>query len=461
MSNKIYDLLILGWGKAGKTIAKKAALKGLNVAVIERDPKMYGGTCINVGCLPTKAMVHYANLTHECEKLGIERDQNFNKKAFNKAQKHREQLVAKLNNKNYHMLADIHNIDVYTGQAAFVDSKTVIVTDDQGRQEILHAEKIVINTGAVSRNLHIEGAQQSTRVHLSNAILELPELPERLLIIGAGFIGLEFASYYRAFGTEVEVYQFDNSWLPSEDRDVAQAVADTLQQQGIKIHFNTQVNKVVDVDDGVLVDFEQQGKKNQAKFDRILIAAGRIPNVSGLNLEAVGIELGKYGEIKVDKYLRTGVENIWAAGDVKGGPQFTFISLDDSRIILPQLFDQPLIRSSENRPAFATCAFLNPPLARVGYTEKQAEAEGIKFEVKKLPTMTIPKAHTIAETAGISKILIKDDGKILGAVLFHHEAHEMINLLTLAINMGINYQTLRDNIYTHPTYTESLNDLLA
>lgn len=460
MNNKIYDLLVLGWGKAGKTIAKKAALNGLNVAIVERDQKMYGGTCINVGCLPTKAMVHYAGLVRESEKIGIERDWNFNKKAFDKAKKHREQLVAKLNNKNYHLLADEDNIDIYVGNASFIDSKRVAVINNEG-QQIIQAEKIVINTGSVARDLLIEGAEQSTRVHQSTAILELPELPRRLLVIGAGFIGLEFASYYRSFGTEVEVYQFDDSWLNSEDDDVAQMVAEVLQQQGIKIHFNTQVTKVVDLADGVLVSFTQNGKNEQAKFDQVLIAIGRVPNVAGLNLVSAGVELGERGEIKVDKYLRTSAENIWAAGDVKGGAQFTFISLDDSRIILPQLLDQPLTRSLENRQTFATCAFLNPPLARVGYTEKQAITEGIKFKVKKLATMAVPKAHTIAETEGISKVLIGDDGKLIGATLFHYEAHEMINLLTLAINLGLDYQTLRDGIYTHPTYTELLNDLLA
>lgn len=461
MSGNIYDLLVIGWGKAGKTLAKKAASNGLSVAIVEHDPKMYGGTCINVGCLPTKAMVHYAGLVRESEKLGIERNWDFNKKAFDQAQKHRKQLVAKLNNKNYHLLADENKVDIYTGYARFVSPQTVVVTDDERQQQMLHAKNIVINTGSVARNLPIEGAEQSARVHQSNTVLELPELPQRLLVIGAGFIGLEFAAYYRAFGSEVEVYQFNDSWLPGEDRDVAQAVAEVLQHQGINIHFNTVVNKVSDVANGVLVSFEQEGEQKQAEFDQVLIAAGRVPNVAGLNLEAAGVELGERGEIKVDTYLRTSAENIWAAGDVKGGPQFTFISLDDSRIILPQLLGQPLTRSLENRQNFATCTFLNPPLARVGYTEKQAEAEGINFKVKKLPTMAIPKAHTIAETTGISKVLIGDDDKLLGAVLFHHEAHEMINLLTLAMNLGVDYQTLRDGIYTHPTYTESLNDLLA
>lgn len=495
MSNKTYDLLVLGWGKAGKTLAKKAAISGMSVAVVERDPKMYGGTCINVGCLPTKAMVHYAGLVRESEKLGITRDWNFNQQAFNQARSHRQKFVSMLNTKNYHLLADEDQIDLYLGEAAFKDSKSVTVTGADGTIQTIQAQRIVINTGATPRQLNIPGAVESQRVHYSTEVLELPQLPKRLLVVGSGFIGLEFAAYYAAFGTQVEVYQFDDSWIPSEDNDIAQAVLESLEQQGIKIHFNTVVTQFQDLEAGVRVEFKRNNNStaepknspvsnsntncadgcsapNYAEFDQVLIAAGRVPNVAGLNLAAAGVELGQYGEIQVDEYLRTNVNNIWAAGDVKGGPQFTFISLDDSRIILPQLLnnapshpsrsgDGISARHLNNRPVFATCAFLNPPLARVGYTEKEATAKGLNFTVKKLATAAIPKAHTIAETTGISKVLVGEDGKILGATLFHHEAHEMINLLTLAINQGLDYQVLRDSIYTHPTYTESLNDLLA
>lgn len=459
-----YDLLVIGWGKAGKTLAKKAASSGKSVAIIERDPKMYGGTCINVGCLPTKSLVHHGKVVQEAELLGWQPQWAEREQIWEKALEYKRKFVAMLNKKNFGLLDNEETADVYLGVASFVDNHSVRVQMADGELTI-NADRIVINTGATPRLLPIPGADASDRVMTSEGILELDQLPKRLLVIGAGFIGLEFASYFAAYGSQVDVFQFDGSWLPTEDRDDAEAVAKAIEAQGIKVHFNTSVKLFEDVDGAVEATVEGPEGERTETYDTVLVAAGRVPATEGLNVEASGIELGRGGAVVVDEKLRTGVENIWAAGDVKGGPAFTFISLDDSRIIWPQLFgaepEKTASHQVSDRVGFATCTFIDPPFARVGMNEKQAEEAGVKYTVKKLPTAAIPKAHVIDQTAGHTKVLIAEDDTILGATVFHYEAHEMVNLLTLAIKAKVPYQMLRDFIYTHPTFTESLNDVLA
>lgn len=458
---KNYDLIVIGWGKAGKTIAAKMGAKGKKVAIVEKDEKMFGGTCINVGCLPTKSLAHSAKILSQIENYGLERDYEYNNIFFKNSIEKKNELVRKLNLKNFGILEKNPNVDIYLGTASFISENEIEVSGERG-EGILSSDKILINTGSISRTLNIAGINDSDNIIFSDAALELEKLPEKFLIIGAGYIGLEFASYFANFGSKVSIFQFDNNFLPREDKEDADMIKDVLSKKDITISLNTNVKKFTDIN-GTKVEvlYEKDGVEAKEIFDKILIAVGRKPNIDDLNLKNANVEINDRGEIVVDEYLKTTNPKIWAAGDVKGGAQFTYISLDDSRIILPQLLEEKSQRTINNRVVLATSTFIDPPFARVGLNEKEAEAKNIKFTKKYLLTSAIPKAHVLNETDGFSKILINENDEIIGATLFHYEAHEMINLISLAIQAKIKYQLLRDFIYTHPTFTESLNDILA
>ena len=457
---KIYDLLVIGWGKAGKTLSAKLGAKGKKVAIIEENPKMYGGTCINVGCLPTKSLVHSAKILAEVKKYGIDGDYSFKNNFFKEAMKKKEEMTTKLRNKNFGILDTNENVDIYNGRASFLSNNEVKVTSSDNKEIILKAEKIVINTGSVSRTLNIDGINNKN-IMTSEGILELKELPKKLLIIGAGYIGLEFASYFRNFGSEVSVFQFDNSFLVREDEDEAKIVKEILENKGIKFFFNTSVKKFEDLGDSVKAICIKDGQEFIEEFDKVLVAVGRKPNTDNLGLENTSIQLGKFGEILVDDYLKTNAPNVWAVGDVKGGPQFTYVSLDDFRIVFPQILGENNRRKLSDRVLIPTSTFIDPPYSRVGVNEKEAQKLGINYTKKFALTNTIPKAHVINEIEGFTKILINENDEIIGASICHYESHEMINLLALAINQKIKSKVLKDFIYTHPIFTESLNDILG
>ncbi|MCI7223695.1 NAD(P)/FAD-dependent oxidoreductase [Fusobacterium sp.] len=454
-----YDLIVIGWGKAGKTIAAKAAAKGKKVALIEKDEKMFGGTCINVGCLPTKSLVHSSKLLEQMERYGLERDYEYNDIFFKNSIAKKNEMVKKLNLKNFGLLEKNPNVDLYLGTATFL-SNTEIEVDGERGEGIISAEKILINTGSTPRTLSIKGCDSENIIY-SEAALNLETLPEKLLIIGAGYIGLEFSSYFANFGSEVTVFQSDDNFLPREDKEDANMIKDVLSKKNITFKFNVTVNEFVDKETSVRVKYSKDGEECMEEFDKVLIAIGRKANTADLSLENAGVKTNEFGEIIVDEKLKTTAPNIWAAGDVKGGAQFTYISLDDSRIILPQILGIENERTINNRVVVATTTFIDPPYSRVGLNEKEAQVQNINFTKKYILTTAIPKAHVIDETAGFSKILINENDEIIGATLFHYEAHEMINILSLAIQTKIKYQMLRDFIYTHPNFTESLNDILA
>ena len=333
----MYDLIVIGWGKAGKTLAAKLAAKGKKIAVVEENPKMYGGTCINVGCLPTKSLVHSAKLISQVKNYGIDGDYEFKNNFFKEAMKKKDEMTTKLRNKNFSILDTNENVDIYNGKGSFISNNEVKVTTKDG-EVVLKADKIVINTGSVSRNLDIEGANNKN-VLTSEGILDLKELPKKLLIIGAGYIGLEFASYFRNFGSEVSVFQFDDSFLAREDEDEAKIIKEILENKGVKFYFNTSVKKFEDLGDSVKATYVKDKEEFVEEFDKVLVAVGRKANTENLGLENTSVELGKFGEVIVDDYLKTNAPNIWAAGDVKGGAQFTYVSLDDFRIIFPQILE--------------------------------------------------------------------------------------------------------------------------
>ncbi|MGP1612901.1 MAG: FAD-dependent oxidoreductase [Catonella sp.] len=444
--------LIIGFGKAGKTLAGFLGNKGESVILIEKDKNMYGGTCINVGCIPSKFLSNKATL----RKISNSDNETYYKETVIA----KKELIAKLNKANYDKVAGVPNVKIVDGTASFINSNTVEVETATGIVEI-QAERIFINTGLVPVVPKIEGLNLSERIHTSETIMDLEIFPESLAIVGSGYIGLEFTSTYSLFGSKVTVFGDNNKFLPRDDEDIAGLVKAELETQGAEFRLGVKVKKFVEDADGVNIYFEnEEGKEEVRKFSAVLVATGRRPDTAELKLEKAGVALGERGEIKVNDRLETNVANIYALGDVHGGLQFTYLSLDDFRIIKSVLFNDGKYNLNE-RKHIPFNVFVIPSLAKVGMNEMEAKAAGISYKLAKLPVMAIPKAKILGNQAGLFKVLIDEKtGKILGANLFGVEAHEIINLFTLAMNEGISYESLRDQIYTHPTMVESFNDLL-
>lgn len=435
--------IIIGFGKGGKTLAKFLAQQGEEVLVVEKSREMYGGTCINIACLPSKRLITEAARGTD----------------FATAIQGKREMVAQLRDKNYHMLADKDTITVLDGTAQFTSDHTITVDTATGPQEFT-GKRIFINTGAQPTVPAIPGLRESPALLTSTSAMELDSLPQKLVIIGAGYIGLEFASMFAEFGAQVTVVDHHQEFLPREDTDVAAMVKANLEQAGVTFHLGVNIDQVSTANGQVQVEISRDGHATQLAADKILAATGRRPATAKLGLENTGIAVDDRGAIKVDDQLHTTVPGVWAIGDVKGGPQFTYISLDDFRIIKDELFGDGTRRIS-NRGVVPTSVFIEPPLAQVGLTEKQAHAQGQDYLLFKLPVAAIPKAKVLKDQRGILKMLVNPQTKlILGATLYAPEAHEIINMVALAMRAKLPYTMLRDQVYTHPTISEAFNDLL-
>ncbi|MCI2062652.1 MAG: FAD-dependent oxidoreductase [Eubacteriaceae bacterium] len=450
---KKYDTVIIGFGKGGKTLAGSLASGGEKVALIERSKERYGGTCINVACIPSKSLENSAR--HSAMIGG-----DFAEKStrYTKAIEDKRALTAKLRKANYDKAAAA-GVDIIDGTAEFTGPHSVKVTGSDGTSE-LEGDKIIINTGSSSFVPPVEGLADSRYSFISETMMELEKLPQRLLIIGGGYIGLEFSSYYNNFGSEVTIIQDGDAFIPREDKEISDAVYDDLLSRGIKIMKNTKIKKVEDFDGCAVVYADTPDGPAELEAEAILVATGRRPELTGLHPEKAGIELTERGAVKTDASLRTSVPHIYAMGDVAGGLQFTYISLDDSRIVKSTL--QGGTRTTENRGAVPYSVFLDPPLSRVGLSEQEALDRGYEIKKAVMPAKAIPKALVMSRPAGLLKVII--DGKtdlILGAHFYCAESQEMINTVKLAMDAGIRYQVLRDNIYTHPTMSEGMNDLFS
>ena len=453
-----FDVIIIGFGKGGKTLAAEFAKRGQKVAIIERSDKMYGGTCINIGCIPTKTLVHQAKMASALKDATFEERSEFYRNAVSV----KESVTSALRNKSYHNLADNPNVTVYTGIGSFVSTDVVAVRT--ATEEIrLTSKQIIINTGAETVIPPIEGVAGNPFVYTSTSIMELADLPRRLVIIGGGYIGLEFASMYASFGSQVTVLESYPELIAREDRDIAASVKETLEKKGIVFRMNAKVQSVNRVEDKAIVTFadSQTNEVFVLEADAVLLATGRRPNTKDLNLEVAGVEVDVRGAIIVDEYLKTTNPNIRAVGDVKGGLQFTYISLDDYRIVREDLFGDKERRTGDRNPV-SYSVFIDPPLSRIGLNEEEARRQNRDIIVKKLPVMAIPRAKTLGETDGLLKAIIdKNTGKILGCVLFAPDSGEVINTVAVAMKTGQDYTFLRDFIFTHPSMSEALNDLFS
>lgn len=451
---KTFDVIIIGFGKGGKTLAGDLANRGLKVALVEKSNKMYGGTCINVACIPTKSLENSASNVRNINSW------NDAQIEYEKAIDKKETLITKLREANYNKLNSNDNVTVFTGMGTFIDENTVEVKTENEVYELV-SEKIFINTGSKSFIPNIKGIENNNIVYNSESLMNLRTLPKKMTIIGAGFIGLEFAGIYSSFGTEVTILNSNNGILLNEDIEDSQEIIKLLEKRNVKIINNTKVKEIKEVSNFATVEYEINSELKEIKSDIILVATGRKANTEGLGLENAGIELNERGFIKVSDTLKTNKEHIWAIGDINGGPQFTYISLDDYRIIINQLFGNKT-RTTSNRKNIPNAIFISPAFSRVGLNVKQAKEKGYDVLVAKMPVEAIPRAKQIGKTDGFIKIIIdKNSNKILGASMICDDSSEIIHLIQLAIDLEVEYTYLRDRVYAHPTMTEALNDVLS
>lgn len=453
---KRMDAVIIGFGKGGKTLALDLAGRGWQVAMVEKSDKMYGGACINVACIPTKMLVHKAKIAHLLKLSSYQEKDVFYRKAI----ADKNEFVEKLRQKNYNNLAVHPNITIYNGTGSFLSPGSLKVDLREKGTVELSASYFFINTGAETVLPEIEGVRGNRFVYTSTSIMELDKLPPRLVIVGGGYIGMEFASMYASFGANVTVLEQSARLLKREDEEVSQQVQEVLKKKGISFRFHAKTTAVAEEAHGAVVVYtDAEGKENRMEADAVLVATGRRPYTEGLHPELAGVNLDEQGAVRVDSYLKTSNPAIYAIGDVKGGAQFTYLSLDDYRIIRQELFGAHEF-TTHGREGTVYSMFIDPPLAHVGLHEAEAMSKGYEIRVNKILVSSLPRAGAIGETEGILKAIIdKKTEQILGCTLFCAESSEIINLVSMAIKLGLTSATLRDFVFTHPSMCESFNDL--
>lgn len=435
-TNHQTEHLVLGFGKAGKTLAKTLATQGKSVILVEQSAQMYGGTCINIGCIPTKTLKFLAE----------------DGTPFEQAIAQKNGLIAKLNQANFEMIDKVAT--VITGKADFVDTHTVRVVADDGVHKI-RAEHIYINTGAVSNIPPIKGIDTAPNIYDSTGIMQLPKQPQQLVIVGAGYIGLEFASLFASFGTQVTVLEMGAEFAPREDRQIAQTWQEILEQQSIVFKFNQKIEELAASDNKTVI----KTAEGELTADAVLIASGRVANTD-FSPQNAGIALNERGFVVVNEHLQTSQPHIYAMGDVAGSPQFTYMSLDDFRVVKSHLLGDGS-HTTQNR-SFPYSVFTNPPLSVAGMTAQTAQNKGLNVKTATLSANAIPKAKIMGQTDGLLKAVIDADSRqILGVQLLCAESHEMINFMHLAIEQELSCDDIAKHIFTHPTMSESLNDLFG
>jgi pyruvate/2-oxoglutarate dehydrogenase complex dihydrolipoamide dehydrogenase (E3) component len=446
------DILIVGFGKGGKAIAHELSDAGQRVVLVEQSENMYGGTCPNVGCVPTKMLVHYS---------GARRAEDDAQEFFANSIAGVRALTSAFRAGNFDALDGKDTATVITGAARFVDAHTVRIGDGEDAITVT-ATRIVINTGSEPVTPNIPGLRDSQHLISSTDLVQQDNLPARLVIVGGGYLGLEFAAIYQKFGTDVTVLESAERLLGREDDDIADAVRDILAADGIQLVTAATVVEVRDTATAATVLYEKGGQTHSVEGEALLAATGRVPATSNLSLEAAGVRTTSRGAIEVDEHLRTSQQHIFAVGDVNGGPQFTYVSLDDARIVLDQLVGDGT-RSTADRVAVPQTLFITPPLATAGLTENEARAQGRAITVSRenvADIIAMPRAYTVEETRGVMKFVVDTaTDQILGAALLSIDAQEVINLITLAMRHRITATDLRNSIYTHPSSTEALNEV--
>jgi len=453
---KHFDAIVVGSGQGGTPLAKKLANKGLNTAIIER--RYIGGTCINDGCTPTKTMVASARmmrLAKQSSKIGI----NIKDVAldFTAVINRKNKIVEQFRNGGLNGLLKTDNVDVIFGEASFTGNKELKIKLHDGNELQLSADKIFINAGARPFIPKIEGLDKVDYL-TSTSIMELKELPEHLIIVGAGYISLEFGQMFRRFGSKVTMLEHSQRFLSREDEDIADVIKKFLQDEGIEIYTNCNTKKISSNNNRITVTANINDKEKEFTGSHILIATGRTPNTDALQLQNTSIKTDERGHIVVNEKLETNAEGIYALGDIKGGPEFTHISYNDYLIVYNNLFNNAN-ESTKNRLVPYTM-FTDPQLGRIGLNEDEARKKNLNIKVAKLPMNYVARAIETNETTGLMKAIVDANTKqILGATVIGEQGGEMMSMLEIAMMGNLTYDVLRNAVFAHPLYAEALNNL--
>ena len=453
-----YDVIIIGSGQAATPLSTVLAGRGMRTALIERTH--VGGTCVNEGCTPTKTMVASGRVAYLARRAGDYGVQAGTIRVdLQKVRQRKRDIVDRFRNGSQAKIEKTANLDLIFGEARFTGPKTVAIRSKDGTQHSLTARHIFINAGTRAWLPKLAGLDGVP--FLDNAsIMELGRVPDHLLILGGGYIGLEFGQLFRRFGSRVTIVQSGEQLLRKEDPDVAEEVTKILRQDGIEILLNAKALRVRLTGEGIQLDVEREDRSTTLVGSHLLVATGRVPNSDTLNLSAAKIRTDSRGFIKVNPRLQTTASGIYAMGDIKGGPAFTHISYDDFRIVRDNLLENRS-RTTTRRPVPYT-VFIDPQLGRIGMTEKEARAQKRQIRIAKLPMSAVARAIETDETRGFIKAIVdKRTKRVLGAAVLGIEGGEIMSVIEVAMMGKLPYTALRDGIFAHPTLAESLNNLFT
>ncbi len=454
-----YDSIVIGAGQAGGPLSTALAKAGRKTAIIEREH--VGGTCINEGCTPTKTMVASARVAYLARRgsdYGVHTGPI--SVDMGKVRQRKRDIVDSFRGGSQRRIEQTEGVDLLMGEACFVGPKMLEVQLNDGPTRQLTADHIFINTGARPSMPKLAGLDSVPTLN-STTIMELDTVPEHLLVLGGGYIGLEFGQMFRRFGSQVTIVQRGKQLLAREDADVAEEVAKILREDGIEILLDTDAVRVARSGNGqIALTVKTPPGERTLTGSHLLVAAGRTPNTDKLNLSAAGVETDKHGFIKVNERLETNVPGIYGLGDVKGGPAFTHISYDDFRIIRTNLIESGSATTINRLVPYTV--FIDPQLGRVGLSEAEAREQHRNIKVAKMPMNYVARALEVDEPRGLMKAVVDADTKqILGCAVLGIEGGEIMAMFEIAMLGQVAYPVLRDAIFAHPTLAESLNNLFA
>jgi pyruvate/2-oxoglutarate dehydrogenase complex dihydrolipoamide dehydrogenase (E3) component len=451
-----YDAIIIGSGQAGTPLSTTLAAAGMRTALVER--RHVGGTCVNEGCTPTKTMVasgRVAYLTRRAADYGVQTGPI--SIDLQRVRQRKRDIVDQFRNGSQSRIEKAANLDLIFGDASFIAPMTVRVRESDGPTVDLSAKYVVINAGTRAGRPKLDGLDAVP--FLDNvSVMELDTVPGHLLILGGGYIGLEFGQLFRRFGSRVTIVQSGAQLLTSEDPDVAEEVTSILGQDGVEVLLNAHATKVSQANGNIRLEVEQQGHSVTLVGSHLLVATGRVPNSDTLDLEAAGIQTDGRGYIKVNDHLETTASEVFALGDIKGGPAFTHISYDDFRIIRTNLLEKGNASIASRFVPYTL--FTDPQLGRIGLTETEARSQNRKIRVAKLLMSSVARALEVDETRGFMKAVVDaETNLIIGAAVLGIEGGEVMSAIEIAMMGKLPYTALRDGTFAHPTLAESLNNL--